>query len=139
MPLPERGSGNSSLLSLQYHTNPVALSEEEACERGCSPASALEQLRLCSLVESNIGVEDDHNIGNPLRLRLVGDQPPVPRGSFPVNPLRIIPSNVTPHTVKLCSRAKGPGRNCPRPRTEMTRSQFCAPDPLGPGHYRQHL
>src|SRR5437899_6266362 len=121
MPLTERGSSNPSLLSLQYHTNPVALSEEETGKGGPGPDSALEQLRLRSLVERDIRIKNDHDIRNPLSLHLVSDQSTVPRGSFPVDPLRIISSNISPHTVKLHSRSKSPGRNNSRPRTEMTR------------------
>src|SRR3989442_323681 len=46
MSLAERRNSDPSLLSLQYHANPVTLLEEEAGKRGCSPDTALKQLRL---------------------------------------------------------------------------------------------
>src|SRR5713101_9822222 len=139
MSLAERWSSDSSLLSLQYHTNPVTLLEQEAGKRGCSPDSALEQFRLRRLVEGNVRIENDHNIGNPLRLRLVNDQSTVLRGSLPVDPLRIVSRNVSPHTVELRSRSKGPSRQYPGPRTEMTRTKLRTPDSFRPRYYRQHL
>src|SRR6267143_647094 len=139
MSLAERWSSDSSLLSLQHHTNPITLLEKEAGKRGCSPDSALEQFRLRRLIERNVRIQNDHNIGNPLRLRLVNDKSTVPRGSLPVDPLRIVPRNISPHAIKLRSRSKGPSRQYPRPRTEMTRTKLHTPDPFRPRHYRQHL
>src|SRR5207253_6510900 len=115
--LAEGRSSNSSFLSLEYHTDSVSLFEEEADYGGRGPDTALEQFSLCSFVESNVRIEDNHDIGNPLRLCLVNDQSTMPRGSFPIDPLRIVPRNISSHTVEVHSRSKGPGRNRPGPRT----------------------
>src|SRR6267143_2725050 len=139
MSLAEGRSCNPSLLSLKYHTDPVSLFEEKAGDGGRSPDSALEQFRLCGFVEGNVRIQDNHDIGNPLRLCLVNDQSTVLRGTFPVDPLRIVPRNISAHTVELHSRSKGPGRNRPGPRTEMTRPELRTSDPFRSRHYRQHL
>src|SRR5467141_696725 len=127
MPLAEPWCNNPTLLSLENHSNPVSLLEQEACYRRSRSHTPLEQFLLTSLVETNIRVKNDHNIRHSFRLHLVNDQPSMLRRSLPVDTFRIISRHIVPHTVELGPWTKRSRGDRPRPRAEVTRPQFGRP------------
>src|SRR5207302_7401084 len=71
MPFTKSRRNDSTLLPLQYDSNPVSLPQQVAGHRsGCS-YSPLEQFRFSSLVIADVGIENNHHVSDSLRLHLV--------------------------------------------------------------------